>query len=152
MPRRQHGRGRRAPAPCPPADGSLSRCLPDRRALAIPLDLSDADAVESAAFAIASQLGPTDVWVNNAMMTVFSPVGAAPDDQHGLYLAIGTCALVPVIVHFRCFLHIDPPRQNVDNLHPILFSGLLFFFMIAGTLIRGTSHAAAEADDRAGAD
>jgi short-subunit dehydrogenase len=45
-----------------------------RRALAIPLDMSDADAVESAAFAIESQLGPIDVWVNNAMVTVFSPV------------------------------------------------------------------------------
>jgi short-subunit dehydrogenase len=45
-----------------------------RRALAIPLDMADADAVESAAFAIESQLGPIDVWVNNAMVTVFSPV------------------------------------------------------------------------------
>lgn len=46
----------------------------DRRALAIPLDMSDADAVESAALTIESQLGPIDVWVNNAMVTVFSPV------------------------------------------------------------------------------
>ncbi|HVS77587.1 MAG TPA: SDR family oxidoreductase [Steroidobacteraceae bacterium] len=45
-----------------------------RRALAIPLDMSDADAVERAAFTIESQLGPIDVWVNNAMVTVFSPV------------------------------------------------------------------------------
>lgn len=45
-----------------------------RRALAIPLDMSDADAVESAASAIESKLGPIDVWVNNAMVTVFSPV------------------------------------------------------------------------------
>ena len=54
--------------------------------------------------------------------------------QHGLYLAIGVCALVQVIVHFRFFLHIDPPRQNVDDLHLILFSSLLLFFMIAGTI------------------
>jgi cytochrome o ubiquinol oxidase operon protein cyoD len=54
--------------------------------------------------------------------------------QHGLFLAIGACALVQVIVHFRFFLHIDPPRQNVDDLHLILFSGLLLFFMIAGTI------------------
>jgi short-subunit dehydrogenase len=45
-----------------------------RRALAIPVDVSDADAVERAAFAVESQLGPIDVWVNNAMVTVFSPV------------------------------------------------------------------------------
>ena len=54
--------------------------------------------------------------------------------EHRLYLAIGACALVQVIVHFRFFLHIDPPRQNVDDLHLILFTGLLLFFMIAGTI------------------
>lgn len=54
--------------------------------------------------------------------------------RHGLFLALGACALVQVIVHFRFFLHIDPPRQNVDDLHLILFSGLLLFFMIGGTV------------------
>lgn len=54
--------------------------------------------------------------------------------QYGLYLAIGACALAQVIVHFRFFLHIDPPRQNVHDLHLILFSGLLLFFMIGGTI------------------
>lgn len=54
--------------------------------------------------------------------------------QYGLYVAIGVCALIQVIVHFRCFLHIDPPRQNTDDLHLILFSGLLLFFMIGGTI------------------
>jgi cytochrome o ubiquinol oxidase operon protein cyoD len=53
---------------------------------------------------------------------------------HGLYLAIGALALVQIVVHLRCFLHIDPPRQNVDDLHLILFSGLLLFFMVAGTI------------------
>jgi cytochrome o ubiquinol oxidase operon protein cyoD len=52
----------------------------------------------------------------------------------GLYLAIGGFALVQVVVHFRCFLHIDPPRQNVDDLHLILFSSLLLFFMVGGTI------------------
>lgn len=52
-----------------------------RRALAIPLDVSDADAVERAAFAIESQLGPIDVWVNNAMVTVFSPVALLQADE-----------------------------------------------------------------------
>lgn len=52
----------------------------------------------------------------------------------GLYLAIGAFAIVQAIVHFRCFLHIDPPRQNVDDLHLILFSSLLLFFMVGGTI------------------
>ncbi len=52
----------------------------------------------------------------------------------GLYLAIGGFAIVQAIVHFRCFLHINPPRQNIDDLHLILFSSLLLFFMVGGTV------------------
>lgn len=37
-------------------------------------DVADAEAVEAAAVAIEGALGPIDVWVNNAMVTVFSPV------------------------------------------------------------------------------
>src|SRR5215212_6743721 len=44
------------------------------RALVLPLDVSDADAVEQAAEAVEQELGPIDVWVNNAMVSVFSPV------------------------------------------------------------------------------
>jgi len=44
------------------------------RALSIALDVSTAEAVEAAATQIESTLGPIDVWVNNAMVTVFSPV------------------------------------------------------------------------------
>jgi NAD(P)-dependent dehydrogenase (short-subunit alcohol dehydrogenase family) len=44
------------------------------RALVLPLDVSDADAVERAAEVTERELGPTDVWVNNAMLSVFSPV------------------------------------------------------------------------------
>lgn len=51
-----------------------------------------------------------------------------------LYLAIGAFAIVQAIVHFRCFLHIDPPRQNMDDLHLILFSSVLLFFMVGGTI------------------
>lgn len=52
-----------------------------RRALAITVDVSDADAVERAAFLIESELGPIDVWVNNAMVTVFSPVALLQPDE-----------------------------------------------------------------------
>ena len=44
------------------------------RALAFEADVADAQAVEDATGAIESQLGPIDVWVNNAMTSVFSPV------------------------------------------------------------------------------
>jgi NAD(P)-dependent dehydrogenase (short-subunit alcohol dehydrogenase family) len=44
------------------------------RALALPTDVSDADAVERAAEAVEREFGPIDVWINNAMASVFSPV------------------------------------------------------------------------------
>lgn len=37
-------------------------------------DVADADAVERAADAIEAELGPIDIWVNNAMATIFAPV------------------------------------------------------------------------------
>jgi short-subunit dehydrogenase len=45
-----------------------------RRALAIPTDVADAEAVEAAAARVEAELGPIDVWVNNAMVSVLGPV------------------------------------------------------------------------------
>ena len=45
-----------------------------RRALAISLDVADAEAVERAAEEIERSLGPIDVWVNDAMLSVFAPI------------------------------------------------------------------------------
>lgn len=44
------------------------------RALVFPVDVADAEAVERAAEETERELGPIDVWVNNAMNSVFSPV------------------------------------------------------------------------------
>ena len=41
-------------------------------ALAIPTDVADADQVEAAAVVVEEHLGPIDVWVNNAMTSVFA--------------------------------------------------------------------------------
>ncbi len=43
-------------------------------ALPLPLDVSRADDVEAAAQRVEAELGPIDVWVNNAMLTSFSPL------------------------------------------------------------------------------
>jgi NAD(P)-dependent dehydrogenase (short-subunit alcohol dehydrogenase family) len=43
------------------------------RALAIPTDVADPGAVEQAAEAVERELGPIDVWVNDAMTSVFAP-------------------------------------------------------------------------------
>ena len=44
------------------------------RAVVVPVDVADAHAVEHAASLVEDALGPIDVWVNNAMVSVFSPV------------------------------------------------------------------------------
>jgi NAD(P)-dependent dehydrogenase (short-subunit alcohol dehydrogenase family) len=44
------------------------------RCAALTVDVADAEAVEEAADTIETTLGPIDIWVNNAMTTVFAPV------------------------------------------------------------------------------
>jgi short-subunit dehydrogenase len=50
-------------------------------ALVLPLDVADADAVDDAASKIEERFGPLDVWVNNAMATVFAPVRDTTPDE-----------------------------------------------------------------------
>jgi NAD(P)-dependent dehydrogenase (short-subunit alcohol dehydrogenase family) len=52
-----------------------------RRALAIPADVADESQLEEAAERTESVLGPIDVWVNNAMTTVFSPFMKIEPDE-----------------------------------------------------------------------
>jgi NAD(P)-dependent dehydrogenase (short-subunit alcohol dehydrogenase family) len=51
------------------------------RAVVVPTDVADAAAVESAAERVERELGPIDVWVNNAMVSVFSPVRQLQPDE-----------------------------------------------------------------------
>jgi len=52
------------------------------RALILPCDVADADAVNAAAEQVERELGPIDVWVNNAMASVFSPVKQMKADEY----------------------------------------------------------------------
>jgi NAD(P)-dependent dehydrogenase (short-subunit alcohol dehydrogenase family) len=52
------------------------------QALAIPTDVADPDQVEAAAERAERDLGPIDVWVNNAMTTVFSPFKELAPDEY----------------------------------------------------------------------
>jgi NAD(P)-dependent dehydrogenase (short-subunit alcohol dehydrogenase family) len=53
------------------------------KAVTLPTDVAKADAVEAAAAEVEKTFGPIDVWVNNAMVSVFSPVKAmTPDEFH----------------------------------------------------------------------
>ena len=52
-----------------------------RRACAVSADVADAAAVERAVETIEQELGPIDVWVNNAMATVFGPVASLSAEE-----------------------------------------------------------------------
>jgi NAD(P)-dependent dehydrogenase (short-subunit alcohol dehydrogenase family) len=51
------------------------------RALVLPLDVADWEAMNRAASAVETEFGPIDVWINNAMASVFSPfLEMTPDE------------------------------------------------------------------------
>jgi len=50
-------------------------------ALVLPADVADPDQVEAAADAVEEQFGPIDVWVNDAMATVFAPLLQITPDE-----------------------------------------------------------------------
>jgi NAD(P)-dependent dehydrogenase (short-subunit alcohol dehydrogenase family) len=51
------------------------------RAVALPVDLADFDAVDAAAETAERELGPVDVWVNDAMASVLAPVWEVEPDE-----------------------------------------------------------------------
>ncbi|MGH9511833.1 MAG: SDR family oxidoreductase [Terriglobales bacterium] len=52
------------------------------KALVLPTDVADSGAVEAAAVAVEKQFGPIDIWVNNAMASVFSPVKKMKPEEY----------------------------------------------------------------------
>jgi short-subunit dehydrogenase len=51
------------------------------RAVAVTADVADYAALDAAASQIEEALGPIDVWVNNAMATIFGPVGSITPEE-----------------------------------------------------------------------
>ena len=51
-------------------------------AIVLPLDVSDPEAVERAASQVEETFGPIDIWINNAMLSVFSPVMEMQPDEY----------------------------------------------------------------------
>lgn len=51
-------------------------------ALVVPTDVADAEQVEAAADAVEAEFGPIDVWVNDAMTSVFSPAKEMEADEY----------------------------------------------------------------------
>ena len=60
---------------------------------------------------------------------ILQPFGTA-----GSFAALAVLAFGQVLVHFRYFLHIDLSRQKREDLHLILFTGLIILIMAAGTI------------------
>jgi NAD(P)-dependent dehydrogenase (short-subunit alcohol dehydrogenase family) len=56
--------------------------------LVVPADVADHDQVEAAAGAVESELGPIDVWVNNAMTTVFAPFSEVEPEEFARATAV----------------------------------------------------------------
>jgi NAD(P)-dependent dehydrogenase (short-subunit alcohol dehydrogenase family) len=52
------------------------------RAIVLPTDVADADGIEAAAALVEEEFGPIDVWVNNAMNSVFSRVRDMKADEY----------------------------------------------------------------------
>jgi len=51
------------------------------KAFVVPVDVADANQVEAAAAHIESELGDIDIWINNAMASVFSPIKEMMPDE-----------------------------------------------------------------------
>jgi NAD(P)-dependent dehydrogenase (short-subunit alcohol dehydrogenase family) len=58
------------------------------RPLVVPVDVSDADAVEAAAERTETELGPIDVWVNVAFSSVFSPFDQISPEEFARVTAV----------------------------------------------------------------
>jgi NAD(P)-dependent dehydrogenase (short-subunit alcohol dehydrogenase family) len=50
-------------------------------ALVLPVDVADPEAVDAAAEVVEREFGPIDVWVNNAMLSVYVPVAELEPDE-----------------------------------------------------------------------
>jgi NADP-dependent 3-hydroxy acid dehydrogenase YdfG len=50
-------------------------------AMVLPLDVADDEAVDAAADAVVDRWGQIDVWINNAMVSVFSPISEMTADE-----------------------------------------------------------------------
>lgn len=52
------------------------------RAMVLPVDVADAKAVEAAAEQVEERFGPINIWVNNAMSSVFSPIKEMTPEEY----------------------------------------------------------------------
>lgn len=63
-------------------------------AIVVPCDVADADAVDRAAERVERELGPVDVWVNNAMVSVFARTWDIKADEFQRVIAVNLLGTV----------------------------------------------------------
>jgi len=66
--------------------------------------------------------------------TAFIAVVSGRLSSEAALITVGVAGIVQLLVHLRCFLHIDFSRQKREDLQLILFSALLLTIMIGGTV------------------
>ena len=54
---------------------------------------------------------------------------------HTALFAVLGLGLAQILVHFRCFLHIDLRRNSLPDLQLLLFSSMIIALMVGGTLV-----------------
>lgn len=54
--------------------------------------------------------------------------------RSAFYVVLGL-GLAQMLVHFRCFLHIDLRRNSLPDLQLLLFSAMIVALMVGGTLV-----------------
>jgi len=83
-------------------------------ALVLPLDVSDHDAVEQAASEVEKTFGPIDIWINDAMLSVFSPIMQMQPDEYRRVTDARSCRSDrrSPIAEFRCSPRIAPPNTQ----------------------------------------
>ncbi len=64
----------------------------------------------------------------------FAAVAFGHLSRNTRYAVIAATGLAQVLVHFRCFLHIDLSKSKRDDLQLILFSTLIVLIMVSGTI------------------
>ncbi len=79
------------------------------KGLVLPTDVADADAVETAAAAVEREFGPIDIWINNAMASVFSPVNEMEPQE---YKRVTEVTYLGVVYGTLCALKRMLPRDR----------------------------------------
>ena len=79
------------------------------QALVLPTDVSDAAQVERAAEAVEHEFGPIDIWINNAMVSVFSPVKEMLPEE---YKRVTEVTYLGVVYGTLAALHRMLPRDR----------------------------------------